>query len=143
MKIFDVQRDIISGLKAQIEADTTYTGYNVYANEVVFLQPYELPAILIYTFKNYPTAERLRDNLDNHERNMDLRFEIRGSSDVVVDYEAIADNLFDSCLIYKKYDRTITQVGNPTYQFGLDQNQPGEVAATLDVPIFYFSRKNR
>lgn len=143
MKIFDIQKEIILGLKAQLVADITYTGYNIYANEVVFLQPYELPAILIYTFKNYPTVERLRDNLDNHERNMDLRFEIRGSADVSVDYEAIADNLFDSCINYKKSNNHIMQVGNPSYQFGLDQNQPGEVAATLDVPLFYFSRKNR
>lgn len=142
MNIFDMQKSFITDFVAYLKADTNFQSINMYSNEIIFLQEYELPAILIYTFKNTPLNDRLRDNLDNHERVIDLRIELRGSANFPVEYEILADSLYSALLAFRKTNRLITQVGNPSFQIGLDPTQPGEIAATLDVQLYYVSRKN-
>ena len=140
MSVFGTQKSLIASIEAYLKLNTTLVGLNWYSNVVVFLQPYELPAVLMYSFRNSPTVERERDTLNTHERTLELRFELRSTPDAPVDYEAIADAIYSELLSYKKTDKTVSYVGNPTFQIGLDQNQPGEVAATLDVPVYYLGR---
>lgn len=137
MSIFGIQKILISTLNTYLKSDAALTSYNFYANEIVFLQDYELPAILLYSFKNVPTQSKERDSINSHERILELRFELRSATSAPVDYESLADTLYSKVLDFKKLNKYIAYVGNPSFQIGLDEKAPTEIAATLDISLYY------
>ena len=138
--LFTHADEVINDISAYLKADPGLSTFNFYTNEIVFLQEYELPAILLYSSKNYPSNDRDRTTLGDHERIIEFRVELRGSVTNPMNYPTVADTIYKDLLLYKAEKKTLKYVGNPTYQIGLDEKQPNEVAATLDVPLVYQGR---